>query len=64
MGDRDCCRHCRFWKSYGEIGNCHRRAPINASSHSSWPMTSNYEWCGEFEPVSAPQPNVDEGDGK
>jgi hypothetical protein len=62
MGEQ-VCKRCRFWdNANGQVGYCHRRAPgTSPQGSATWPMTSSHGWCGEFE---APQPNVDEGDGK
>ncbi len=57
-----CCDKCRWWKKDDDEDNCYglcrRYAPspvmadINAIDYKtaawSWPVTEDWEWCGEF----------------
>lgn len=55
--DGESCKSCRFWdNANGEVGYCHRRSPgLNSQGHSSWPMVSCYQWCGDFALPTPPQ---------
>lgn len=53
------CLTCRWWFDLdGEQGECRRHpptvVPIFAEAMSSWPITHDDEWCGEWQPVGRP----------
>jgi hypothetical protein len=47
------CGECRFWNSYGDVGQCRRRSPVisqpvtDFQKRGHWPETQSYEWCGD-----------------
>jgi len=47
------CAHCAWWAELGGdgIGQCRRYAPRPRTSTDQvvWPITEQYEYCGEFE---------------
>ncbi len=49
----ECCRNCRFSKTYDDECQCHRNAPhIDMESRLLrvfWPVVGPNDWCGEFE---------------
>lgn len=44
------CKNCRFYKSYGDRGECKRLSPTRIShTNSQWPHVNAHDWCGEWE---------------
>ena len=44
------CAGCRYWKGYGDIGDCHRSTPacLESVTFGLWPTTKRSDWCGEW----------------
>jgi hypothetical protein len=50
------CEECKFWKHIANArrglnkGECKRFPPLKYFAGEGWsyPMTSNYDWCGEW----------------
>lgn len=48
------CDGCRFWTEgagdprVANGGTCRRHAPQPGQSGVRWPITSGYDWCGEW----------------
>lgn len=44
------CRDCKFWKQpeNASKGACHRYPPVSSGWTSAHPVTSAFDWCGEF----------------
>jgi hypothetical protein len=54
MGRRVTCNECDFWAEYTSFqGQCRRHPPVvigdsyGRAEHTSWPETSNDDWCGK-----------------
>lgn len=59
------CKDCKFWKSYGSFGECHRKSPDRLSNTISvWPATKPSDWCGEFQSKEPYNPDVVEKRGE
>ena len=50
------CEECKWWDRRGdrpERGECHRNSPLPIHGESKvaawWPVTDDFEWCGDFE---------------
>jgi hypothetical protein len=65
--DKDRCKICKFWKNIWheqpDIGRCVRHSPSEVllprekkedmkKYMAIWPITYNFDWCGEFQPKS------------
>lgn len=48
---KEACESCAFWMPVGErqpgVGECHRHAPRFGQANSDWPLTMNYDFCGD-----------------
>lgn len=46
------CFTCKFWLALDAEGEgaCQRRPPEESPGQTSWPLTCEADWCGEFVP--------------
>ena len=72
MEEDQICEKCKYWietggTDSGLVGECHRNAPqpelIEACSTSNiryavWPVTTDRNWCGQFEQRPMPTQEV------
>ncbi|HWL68280.1 MAG TPA: hypothetical protein VNS22_07820 [Geminicoccus sp.] len=52
------CNSCRFW--HKPETQCRRNAPLPVNSSQGkqtlWPVTAAQDWCGEYQPKTAGEP--------
>ena len=47
------CSTCRYFRSCGNAGRCHRHAPQIGPRGSEWPTVDQCDWCGEWVQLEA-----------
>lgn len=45
------CNDCRFYKSYGDFGQCRRFPPVadRQSTRGVYVTVGTHDWCGEWQ---------------
>ena len=56
------CKTCLYWDlgySFGDRGVCRRLSPraVGDGGVATWPLTYESDWCGEYSPSDAVDPD-------